>query len=80
MPAELFTAEALLAALRMAVGSSAQNWWHLTLRQEPLGPEAVLALLQARYGWSVVDVEHPDPFAPDAQDDDQDEDQDAAPE
>lgn len=79
MPAELFTAEALLAALRMAVGSSAQNWWQLTLRQEPLGPEAVLALLQARYGWSEVDVEHHDPFAPDAQDEDPDEEPDEEP-
>ncbi|WP_028659425.1 hypothetical protein [Nocardioides insulae] len=63
MPVELFTADALRLAIRTAVGSSANSWWKLELRQNPLNPDAILRLLRTRYGWATDDVEHPDPFA-----------------
>lgn len=62
MPPDLFTAEALRATMRQVVGSSAQSWWTLDPRQEPLDPDAILALLQTRYGWAIDDVDHEDPF------------------
>ncbi|WP_166850856.1 hypothetical protein [Isoptericola sp. BMS4] len=59
---DLFTAEALRNALLLTVTSSAQTWWDLVLRPEPLPSAAVLELLRARYGWSEDDVDHTDPF------------------
>ncbi|MFD4327520.1 hypothetical protein ACFWQC_22995 [Nocardioides sp. NPDC058538] len=58
----LFTAEALRKALLTTVTLSAQTWWSLVLRPEPLPSAAVLELLRVRYGWNEDDVDHLDPF------------------
>ncbi|WP_299449068.1 hypothetical protein [uncultured Serinicoccus sp.] len=59
---DLFTVEALRQALLVTVTASAQTWWSLVVRPEPLPSAAVLELLRARYGWSEDDIDHSDPF------------------
>lgn len=59
---DLFTAEALRKALLTTATSSAQTWWSLVLRPEPLPAAAILKLLRVRYGWNEDDVDHLDLF------------------